>query len=206
MICNEKEFKNLCYCLFTPDDFDEKKRYPTIFFTHGAGSRGNDLSKIKNNPVTKNLLSQIENAVIIAPQCSADTWFDMFEKLSALVENSYNLPFVDKNAFYSIGVSMGGYAAYQLMMSLPDLFSAGIVCCGGGMYWNAQRLKNIPLKIFHGKKDLTVLPCESEHMAERIVQEGGTANLTIYSDCDHNCWDKAFSQPETLEWLFAQKK
>jgi predicted peptidase len=101
---------------------------------------------------------------------------------------------------------MGGYTAYQLMMSRPNLFSAGIVCCGGGMYWNASRLKAIPLRIFHGAQDLVVLPCESENMVNKINQCGGNASLTIYPECDHNCWDKVFTNKENFDWLISQYK
>ena len=101
---------------------------------------------------------------------------------------------------------MGGYTAYQLMMSRPNLFTAGIVCCGGGMYWNASRLKDIPLQIFHGAKDITVFPCESEHMAEQINACDGNATITIYPECDHNCWDKTYTNKEIFDWLLSQRR
>ena len=101
---------------------------------------------------------------------------------------------------------MGGYTAYQLMMSRPQLFAGGIVCCGGGMYWNARRLKNIPLRVFHGEQDKTVLPCESENMANKINQCGGNATLTLYPECVHNCWDKVYTNKENFEWLLEQVK
>ena len=101
---------------------------------------------------------------------------------------------------------MGGYAAYQLMMTKPNLFAGGIVCCGGGMYWNSRRLENIPLRVFHGAKDTTVLPCESENMVKYINSKGGQATLTLFEECEHNCWEKVYSNKENFEWLLNLKK
>ena len=101
---------------------------------------------------------------------------------------------------------MGGYAAWQLAMSLPDLFAAVTPVCGGGMYWNAQRLKNIPIWAFHGKIDTTVLVAESIHMVEAVNANGGHAKLTIYPDAGHNAWDPTFSDPAYWSWILQQRK
>jgi len=200
-----EKFKNLQYIISYPNGYEEGKEYPVIFHTHGAGSRGTDLDKLNiavpiyNNP-------SVEDFIIVAPQCYVDTWFEIFEQLIEFCEYIYGQAFTDKTKFYSSGISMGGYAAYQLMMSRPHLFAAGIVCCGGGIYWNSNRLKEIPLRIFHGAKDLVVLPCESEHMVNKIKEYGGTASLTIYPECAHNCWDKVYTNKENFEWLLNQVK
>ena len=101
---------------------------------------------------------------------------------------------------------MGGYAVVQLMMSCPELFAAGIVCCGGGMYWNAGRLKSIPLKFFHGAQDTAVYPEESLHMCANICSCGGDASVKIYPNNAHNCWDDVYSDVTVYEWLFSKRK
>ena len=200
-----RQYQKLQYVISYPDSYEEGKKYPILFHTHGAGSRGTDLSTlnidapIKNNPLANEF-------IIVAPQCYADTWFEIFEQLIEFCEYVYELPFTDKKRFYSSGISMGGYAAYQLMMSRSQLFAAGIVCCGGGMYWNAGRLRGIPLRIFHGEQDKTVLPCESKNMVDKINAIGGNATLTLYPECDHNCWDKVYTNQENFEWLLKQVK
>lgn len=205
MKIHQSEYKKLKYVISYPNGYKAEEKYPVIFHTNGAGSRGADIKMlnidvpIRNNP-------SADDFIIVAPQCYADTWFEIFEQLIDFCEYIYNQPFTDKTRFYASGISMGGYAAYQLMMSRPNLFSAGIVCCGGGMYWNAGRLKDIPLRIFHGVQDKTVLPCESEHMSERINECGGNAILTLYPECDHNCWDKVYTNKENFDWLLSQRK
>ena len=205
MKIQQAEYKKLKYVISYPDTYKNDEKYPVIFHTHGAGSRGTNLSTlnidvpIRNNP-------SAEDFIIVSPQCYADTWFEIFEQLIEFCEYIYDQPFTDKTRFYSSGISMGGYTAYQLMMSRANLFSAGIVCCGGGMYWNASRLKNIPLRVFHGEQDKTVLPCESENMAKHINALGGNATLTVYPECAHNCWDNVFTNKENFDWLLSQCK
>ena len=205
MKIQQAEYKKLKYVISYPDTYKNGEKYPVIFHTHGAGSRGTDLSTlnidvpIRNNP-------SAEDFIIVSPQCYADTWFEIFEQLIEFCEYIYEQPFTDKTRFYSSGISMGGYTAYQLMMSRSQLFAAGIVCCGGGMYWNAGRLKNIPLRVFHGEQDKTVLPCESENMTKRINALGGNATLTVYPECAHNCWDNVFTNKENFGWLLSQCK
>ena len=74
------------------------------------------------------------------------------------------------------------------------------------MYWNAGRLKHIPIQFFHGAQDKTVLPEESLHLCAKICKAGGNAKVTIYPNNEHNCWDDTYTDPAVYEWLFAQKR
>lgn len=184
----------------------DNRQHPVVLFTHGAGSRGSDRNLIVRHPVISKMLPLLGDAILIAPQCAKDTWFDSFEHLIGLTEKIASCPDIDQSRIYGTGVSMGGYAMLQLMQSCPELFAAGLICCGGGMYWNAERLKRIPLRLFHGEDDTVVYPAESRYMAEKINACGGSASLTIYPDCDHNCWDRTFENAENLKWLMSQIK
>lgn len=208
MILKKEKFQNISYCLWIPENFDDSKKHPIIFFTHGAGTRGNDLTLLENNPALTRIISYADttDAVICAPQCSENTWFDVFETLIALAEQIHDKEYADSARFNGVGVSMGGYAMLQLMQSRPQLFAAGMICCGGGMYWNAERLKEIPLRLFHGGKDEIVYPEESRRMAEKITKIGGAVSLTVYPESGHDCWCEAFGDTKNLKWLFEQEK
>ena len=117
-----------------------------------------------------------------------------------------DLPYPDPDRLYLMGISMGGYAAWQLAISQPELFAAMIPICGGGMYWSASRLKEIPIWAFHGGKDTTVLPEESVHMVEKVNKRGGSAKLTIYPENEHNAWTDTFENPEVFAWLLSHRK
>ena len=84
-----------------------------------------------------------------------------------------------------------------------DLFNKAIVCCGGGMYWNSGRLKDIKFRIFHGENDDVVYPEEARRMYARLKEACADVSLTIYPDTNHNCWDKTYSNYDNLKWLFS---
>ena len=197
-----KKYKKLKYYISFPEGYEDGKKYPVLFYTHGAGGRGNRLSIIKNDEVySKNPC--VNDFIIVMPQCRSDTWFDIFEQLISFCEYIYESPFTDKSRFYATGVSMGGYACYQLLMSRPEMFTAALVLCGGGMYWNGQRLKDIHIRAFHGALDKVVYPEESAKMVASI---GERAELIIYKDADHDCWTKTYSNKENFEWLLSHRK
>lgn len=203
----ELEYNSIRYLEIFPKNYEEGKPYPVIFHTHGAGCRGTSFDNLKTTVIIRKAMAgdpEYENFIVVAPVCHEDTWFDIFERLIGLCEHIYSQPYTDKAHFYASGISMGGYTAYQLMMSRPALFAAGVVCCGGGMYWNAARFKDIPLQVFHGERDRTVLPEESYKMVDRINKNGGCAKLTTYPECAHNCWDNAYSSQWLYPWLLAQ--
>ena len=198
------EFQGIHYLVYYPNNFQEDKKYPVVFHLHGAGSRGTGFKEFKGSVILDILDkgdSPLSEAICVFPQCHTDTWFDIFNPLLDLVKHIYNLPYADKSRFAASGISMGGYATYQVLMCLPELFSKALICCGGGMYWNSGRIKNIKFRIFHGEKDVAVYPEEARRMYARLVETNADVVLTIYPECDHNCWEKTYSNYDNLEWL-----
>ena len=144
--------------------------------------------------------------VIAAPMCHEDTWYDMMETLKAFVEEITLERFCDSRRVYAMGPSMGGYGVWQLAMSMPQYFAAIVPICGGGMYWNAARLKNVPVWAFHGENDTLVKPEESIKMTEAVNACGGNAKLTLFPDVGHMAWCDVYSDPEVFRWLLENKK
>lgn len=198
---SEEKIGELKYLLCTPLTFDVNKKYPVIIHFHGAGSRGNSLSVLRG----QSIISYAQNAadfpfVMFLPQCSHDSWFDIFEQLKGFVKAAVASSFADEKNVYLSGVSMGGYASWQMLMSEPDVFKKAIICCGGGMYWNAARITT-PVWAFHGTDDTIVFPEESRKMIEAVRRNGGSAKLTEYKGIKHNCWELTYSNPEIYSWL-----
>ena len=194
----------LNYLKYSPEK-SKTVKLPLIIYIHGAGSRGNDLD---NFSVVDSLLKRIESgripAILTAPQCHADTWFELFDVLLEFIDCMRNQPDIDINRIYICGGSMGGYTVWQVCMSKPDWFAAAVPICGGGMYWNAARLKNLPVWAFHGEEDQTVSVEESRKMVGAINLAGGNARLTVFSGIGHDSWTPAFQSDEMWAWLFAQ--
>jgi len=196
------KFENLDYVIRFPNGYKSDEKYPVIIYLHGVGTRGNDVEVLKNTPFLRLINNHSEFPfVVVAPQCSVHTWFDMFEQLKRFVMTMINKDFADKDRIYLTGASMGGYGSWQLAMSMPEVFAAVAPVCGGGMYWDAQRLADVPVWAFHGGKDTVVRPEESVKMVEAVNGFGGRAKLTVYPENGHDAWTDAYGTYDLFEWM-----
>ena len=193
----------LQYLLTFPKDFDPAKKVPVIFYLHGSGTRGKAPEEVLETDVfTQTGKLERFPFLMVTPICpSNETWFDWLHQLKILVKEIVTLPYADMERFYGMGTSMGGYGIWQLAMAIPETFAAILPLCGGGIYWNAKRLVNVPAWAFHGAQDKTVLPEESVKMVEKINKLGGNAKLTIYPDNAHNVWTDTYSRQDVFDWL-----
>ena len=202
-------YEEIKYLVRFPDGYEVGQRRPLLICVHGAGGRGGTYEEFMNHPEFAHS-AKMEGFpfVTVAPICPrADaTWFDYFETLKALIRFVAAADYVDPSRVYLTGASMGGYTTWELAMSMPELFAAIVPICGGGMYWNAGRLKNVPVWAFHGKLDPTVLVEESEKMVNAVNKRGGCAKLTIYPENKHDAWNDTYSNPAVYEWLLLHQR
>ena len=196
------EFQKMKYIVGYPDGYEEGKKYPVILQLHGAGTRGDNIEVLRAGAFHFNCHHEY---VGVAPLCSKNTWYDMFETLEAFAHMIAQAEFTDPERIYLTGASMGGYAAWQLAMSLPEYFAALVPVCGGGMAWNAFRLANVPVWAHHGAKDPTVDVSESERMVASVNRNGGSAKLTVYPDVEHASWVNAYENSLVFDWMMEQK-
>lgn len=207
MIIKSQSFEELNYLVRFPENYEEGKKYPVILSLHGSGTRGSHVFDLAKNAVflvTERCFKDFP-FVLVAPQCHANTWFDLFETLKRFAVMVAGQDYADRDRIYLMGASMGGYGTWQLAMSLPELFAAIVPICGGGMYWNAARLVNVPVWAFHGAKDLCVLPEESKKMVDAVNKHGGNAKLTVYPENDHDAWNDTYANKEVFDWLLSNK-
>lgn len=193
----------LQYLLRYPKNFTENEQFPVLLYLHGSGTRGKTPDAfIKTDAFQVTAKHENFPFLYVAPMCPPDTtWYDWMTDLKALVAEVSALPYADTSRFYGMGASMGAYGIWQLAMSIPEVFAAILPICGGGMYWNAKRLINVPVWAFHGGQDKTVLTEESVKMVDKINKLGGSAKLTIYPENGHNAWTDTYSNPEVFNWL-----
>lgn len=196
------QFEEMPYIIRYPEGFDGRKEYPAILFLHGAGTRGTALTPLVENPFFEAIdkLSDFP-FVVIAPLCRELCWYDLFSQLKHLVCMISEMAIVSRNRIYLMGASMGGYATWQLAMSIPEYIAAIVPICGGGIYAFADRLVSVPVWAFHGEKDTVVYPEESRKMVDAVKAAGGSAKLTLYPDHDHNAWSDTYANPSVYLWL-----
>ena len=218
----------LNYRIYIPEDYDEDKSYPLILFMHGAGERGSDNQTQLATGISSsfsNFNSRIYDCIVIAPQCPLDkkwvnvtTWNDCnystdaipeTPELKAVVElflqtqEDYS---VDRDRVYATGLSMGGFATWDLAVRHPDLFAAIIPVCGGGDNRKAELLADLPIWTFHGDADPTVPIDGTTNMVNSLKAAGNTkVKYNIIQGGAHNIWPDVYSNEAIYMWLLTQK-
>lgn len=198
----------LRYAVYIPEGYSEKGGpYPTILFLHGAGERGDDLSKVTSLP----LVSYARNTVgfpfiVIAPQCaSGEQWSN--DALIALLDEAQRKYRVDPDRVYLTGFSMGGTGVWSLAMEAPSRFAAIAPLCGRVVPLLAYRLFETPVWAFHGEKDDVISVSQSKEMVEALKGMGATkVKLTAYPDEGHNIWYRAHADPELYKWFLEHRR
>ncbi len=206
------------YLLFLPADYqaNSSKRWPLIFFLHGAGERGSEVSKVAVHGPPKYIASHPDFPfVMVAPQCPTDEHWSN-DQLMSLLDDVTTRYQADPTRIYLTGLSMGGYGTWNLGTSFPERFAAIVPICGGGDLINtllnksgrhAAALKTLPVWAFHGGRDTTVPMAESERMVKTMKDLGDKeVELTIYPEASHDSWTQTYNNPKLYEWLLQHQR
>ncbi len=204
------------YLLFLPQGYDDKaaRRWPLIFFLHGAGERGTNIWLVAKHGPPKIVKDKPGFPfIVVSPQCPAgEHWSN--DVLLALLDEVTRKYKVDTGRIYLTGLSMGGYGAWALGVAYPEKFAAVAPICGGGdpvvfkLHGAARAgaLKNLPIWAFHGAKDPTVPLEESERMVNALKKFGYDAKLTVYPEAGHDSWTATYDNPALYDWFLQQER
>ena len=200
----------LKYQLFLPSKYgeDREKRWPLMLFLHGAGERGNDVEKVKQNGPPK-LVGRRKAFpfIVVSPQCAeGKRWRP--DALMALLDDVVSQHRVDEDRVVVTGLSLGGYGTWTLAGEHPGRFAAIAPICGGGTRFHARSIAQarLPVWVFHGRKDRIVPLEESERMVNFITHFGGEAKLTVYPKANHDSWTETYNNSELYEWMLRQNR
>lgn len=211
MRLNRPVVMEIDYLLSLPDGYDRKEQeWPLMLFLHGAGERGDDLTKVKVHGPPK-LVEQGKSLpfIVVSPQCPTGTSWSSPDQVGALmalldeIVEDYN---VDTSRVYLTGLSMGGYGTWTLASTCPERFAAIAPICGGGDRRMARRLKDMPIWVFHGAKDSVVPLSRSEEMVEAVKAAGGKVEFTIYPEANHDSWTATYDNPKLYDWFLSHRK
>ena len=211
----EKEIRKTVqanYLLYLPEDYlTSQKDFPLILFLHGAGERGNDVSKVEIHGPPKLIAKEGKSFpfVIVSPQCPKEDWWTsgkQLDILNALLDDVLEHYHIDKDRSYLTGLSMGGYGTWSLSAAHPDRFAAIAPICGGGNTWDARRVANLPVWVFHGAKDQVVPIEKSEIMVAALEKAGGSVEFTVYPEAGHDSWTETYNNPDLYEWFLKHSR
>lgn len=201
---------SLKYLLYLPKGYGEKKdqKWPLMLFLHGAGERGNDVNLVKKHGPPK-LIDQGKEFpfIVVSPQCPTTSWWpEQIDALTALLDEVQAKYAVDLNRVYVTGLSMGGFGTWSLATRYPERFAAIAPICGGGDRFLANRLKNLPVWVFHGAKDPTVPIQASQEMVEALKKVGADVQFTVYPEAQHDSWTETYNNPKLYEWFLSHSR
>ena len=166
----EKMFEGLEYLVSYPEGFQEEKKYPLVIILHGAGTRGKEIDRLRNNPAVVNLLKRQDarGYILLAPLCHKGNWYEWMGVLIRLVETYREIPYIDATRIHLTGNSMGGYGTWALATLRPYWFASAMPICGGGIGGFAMNLVDLPIRTFHGLKDTIVSPNQTLDMKNAL--------------------------------------
>ena len=222
-LCDPGVFVNrkgdtLHYRLLKPLDYNPAKKYPIVISLPYGGQPATDTIRQIEGAVAALLLTTDGNrknypAFVFIPNCPPGaSWGGIpnhpevdslvFDALMAL-DQQFS---IDEKRRYVIGLSLGGFGAWNFICKRPEMFAAAIPVAGGGDPRLAPKILNVAVWAFHGAKDRNVSVMKSRSMIDAIKRAGGNPKYTEFPDKLHNIWDDVASAPGLLDWFFAQHR
>jgi predicted peptidase len=213
------------YRLFRPQ---ATGKLPLVVYLHGSGGLGNDnekqlgLGNIFGTRVwllpenQKNFL-----CYVVAPQTDRG-WirYDFSQRpakelpgfgdgarMALEIVDALRREFpIDERRTYLTGQSMGGAGVWNMIANRPQFFAAAVICCGAVSPDDGTGSIDTPLWNFHGDSDKTVPVSSSRDRIAARRKAGGHPLYTEYAGIDHNVYQWAFTEPELVKWVFAQRR
>ena len=221
----------LRYCALAPQSVEQNVSYPLVVFLHGAGERGEDNqaqlfhgSQQFLNPVNREKYP----CYVVFPQCPSGKYgayidrplslvpqeMPIQEQPSAFIRGVHALIMkylaeqnVDPKRVYIMGLSMGAMSTYDMVIRYPELFAAAVPICGTV---NPNRITSAVTgtkwSIYHGDADTTVPLDGSREAYRKLRSVGAEVKYTEFPGVAHGSWNPAFSMPDFMSWLFAQRR
>jgi acetyl esterase/lipase len=213
--------------VYLPEEWrrDDHKQWPIILFLHGRGERGSEGMWQTQIGLPEAVRDHPERwpFIIVMPQCpQAYYWTDpeMLTMAMTALDRETEEFHADPERTYLTGLSLGGYGAWELARLHPRRWAA-VAIAAGGIFWSyapdrwreastlpaeyAHALGRTPVWLFHGSDDNVVPERESELMYEAFKSAGGHVRLWVYQGLKHDCWTRAFDEPDLPRWMLLHR-
>jgi predicted peptidase len=209
------------YRLFVPPGYHPAKKYPLVLWLHGAAGRGSDnLAQISGgNHAGTHVWTTPERQAkyhpfVLAPQVDqTKSWarphanappvsIRLALEILDILENRYS---IDRAREYVAGQSMGGEGAWAALALAPGRFAAALPLCGYGFDDMIAPAASTPVWIWQGAADPIVSVERARQWVAALKHAGGTPKYTEVPGWGHSVWEKAFADPQVVDWLLSQR-
>lgn len=223
--------RELRYQVYVPAAYTPRQRWPLVLFLHGSGERGSDNAAQLREGLAPAIRAHPHWFPLLAvfPQAPAGArWRDATaDDALRIVEGVEREWTADPDRVYVVGMSMGGYGAWQLAMDHPERFAAIVPVCAGVLappqepellgvktpaaagdpYTQiARAVAGLPIWMFHGAEDPVVPVGEARRMRQELTALGAAPRYTEYPFVGHDAWDPTFNSPDLWQWLLQQRR
>lgn len=187
------------YSVYIPENYDQSRRYPLLVFLHDQDQDDRALADHL-------FYLKCDDCILLAPNgrglrnCYTvkEAQIDIQQAIED-VSTNYS---VDRTKMILAGFSMGGYGVYRthyeypedfkglaIFSGQPDLASHYFPAAGHPNFLNDEILalfKNIPLFIYHGKKDQTSPYELTEEVVTKLIVTGAHVEFVIGENNGHS--------------------
>ncbi|HVZ83174.1 MAG TPA: alpha/beta hydrolase-fold protein [Terracidiphilus sp.] len=214
--------------VYLPEEWrrDDHRQWPIILFLHGRGERGSEGMWQTQIGLPEALRDHPERwpFIVVMPQCpQRHYWTDpeMMSLAMAVLDQETKEFHADSTRTYLTGLSLGGYGAWELARTYPQRWAA-IAIAAGSVFWSyaperwhdpaaltaeyARAVGRTPVWIFHGGSDPVVSIRGDEQMYDTFKAEGGHIRYWVYLGLGHDCWSRAFNEPDLPRWLLSHRR
>lgn len=227
---NEGSHTEMNYLVYLPDGYGEnlKEKYPLILYLHGSGAYEHTSEFVLGHGLPQVLANNQQpdnyDFVTISPQAFTNTaWWGgrTLEMLNLLLDDVIRIYNIDPDRIYVTGVSMGGFASWNLADEYPERFAAIVSVSGSGFKdiytldkllvptrFDSCGIREIPIWAFHGGQDIIA---NTQGISEYIQRFEDTCEVdveyTLYPDLGHlGTPSEAYTDPALYDWLLQQSR
>jgi len=194
----------LYYHLFKATGYLAEKKYPIVLAFHGVGEDGDSTSTdyIDKNGLVSNYISNTfqtkHPCFVAAPHNPSGTWIDtawtvsntnckykqgpISTRLSTVMQIldslRRELP-IDSDRIYITGLSIGGWATWDLVTRFPGKFAAAFPQSGGVDTGKASAVVKTPIWSYNGQIDNTVAPLSANLFFDNLDKIDGDKGIAF---------------------------
>ncbi|MFO7882197.1 MAG: dienelactone hydrolase family protein [Kosmotogaceae bacterium] len=205
--------KDLEYLISFPEKYNSNNKWfwPMILYLHGTMAKSTNINDLKLNGIPK-IVNEMEDFpfITVSPLCPFQTiWSDLYVEIKEMIvflKKDYRV-----NDIYLTGYNMGGHGVWMIASHYPKKFSAIAPVCSGPIEKEKTNsivtsLLEVPVLVYHGRKDKIVPLQEAMKIPEKMREKGGDINVKLFDNIGHDCCIKAYTDPELYEWFISHHK
>lgn len=217
-----KKGDRLPYRLFVPLGYVKDRKYPLLLWLHSGEGRGSDnirqLTK-ENQLATHFWINKDVQATfpvfLLVPQCaSGENWAEpelnqpgksLQLTMEFLGKLQAEFP-IDPDRVYVGGQAMGGLGVWSLLQKYPGMWAGALIMSAYDNFTDVDAIAHTPLWVFQGEQDDSVPVTMVRDMMLQLKKAHANVRYTEYRKGDHAVWKKAFTEPDLVSWLSAQRR